>query len=680
MSLKSSARIKKRRSEAAAATYPVPSTPAQTVNNGSATTANPVSTTINPGNGAPNPCQNSAKKHSFVGRNPNFDTDETKLLIQLWGDPKLQRTLITTHKKHAVICQLAAKMQEYGYHRSPEEITTRIKNLKCFYNRLKKDKECGGQSTDSEPSWKHFAEMDAIMTRPIFSVRPNEVPAPSLKYQLEQALEEHAERRKRRLENGEELSESDNEEDDMLLSALVSKNKDTGSRKELEAGCLEADTDMNEESFSKRRKVSADVEVDIGEALTSSCIKSEPAQEVETAPATSTIEPEPEEDDDCMLLPQPKEEPIDVDAADDPPTEKSSSSNTTSTLADMLQRNKPSNLLPFTGANVIIPASITTTTAGISSTTQSSTTTPGKLQGGKISLVPTNFLMQSKLPAAAGPSPMANAKGSAPQIQLLQSAINQGARLMISGSAAAPAQPSNAGLVATAPGGVKFVLVNAEQAKAAAAAAAVGKSTASLPLSNAQAQVQAAVQQQQQKLQHSLQQEQHLQHQQHIQLEKEESRRVHEKAREDLQTKRHMTTMRILLRQLLNSQNEANEIQHNRLSLERERLDWEKSMGERLLNLLPSLIQPAPVASPCSTAQRLQPPKLLFTTALPMGNGTVTMPHILTSNSLPKVVTTSSCNSGVAVAGSGVGLVASVATKPVDNDVQLVTPKQEKEV
>jgi len=62
-----------------------------------------------------------------------------------------------------------------------------------------------------------------------------------------------------------------------------------------------------------------------------------------------------------------------------------------------------------------------------------------------------------------------------------------------------------------------------------------------------------------------------------------------------------------------------------------------------------------------------------------MGNGTVTMPHILTSNSLPKVITTTSCNSGVAVAGSGGGLIASVTTKPVDNDVQLVTPKQEKE-
>ncbi|KAH8232935.1 hypothetical protein KR026_002003 [Drosophila bipectinata] len=674
MSLKSSARIKKRRSEAAAANYATatttttaPSPASAMAGSGCGSASANSSTTTNNSNSNSNPCPSSGKKHTFVGRNPNFDTDETKLLIQLWGDPKLQRTLITTHKKHAVICQLAAKMQEYGYHRSPEEITTRIKNLKCFYNRLKKDKECGALSADAEPSWKHFAEMDAIMTRPIFSVRPNEVPAPSLKYQLEQALEEHAERRKRRLENGEELSESDNEEDDMLLSALVSKNKESTSKKELEAGCLESDRDVNDESFAKRRKFSDDVDVDIGEAL----IKAEPTPEVEAAPPTA-VDPEPEEDDDCLLLPLPKEEPIDVDAADDSPNEKSSSPSSSSTLAEMLQRNKTTgNVLPITGANVIIPSGITTHAASSSSTTQNSNTAAGnKLQAGKISLVPTNFLMQSKLPPVAGPSPNPVAKGAAPQLQLLQNAITQGARLMISGS---PATPTQQPVVATAPGGVKFVLVNAEQAKAAAAAAAVGKSTASLPLATAQAQAQAVAQQHQQKLQQSLHQEQ-IHHQQ-IQHEKEESRRAQEKAREDQQSKRHMTTMRILLRQLLNAQNEANEIQHNRLSLERERLDWEKSIGERVLNLLPSLLQPAAApATPSSAAQRLQPPKLLFTTALPMANGTVSMPHILTSNSLPKVITTTSSVSG----GSGL-VTACVAPKPVDNDVQLVTPKQEKE-
>ncbi|XP_017149092.2 AF4/FMR2 family member 4 [Drosophila miranda] len=710
MSLKSSARIKKRRSDAAAATLSTGA--AAATGNGSGSGNGTASGNANGsgsgnsngngnGNGSTVPpstsnynCNQSLcssekhKKHSYAGRNPNFDTDETKLLIQLWGDPKLQRTLITTHKKHAVICLLAAKMQEYGYHRSPEEITTRIKNLKCFYNRLKKDKECGATS-DSEPSWKHFAEMDAIMTRPIFSVRPNEVPAPSLKYQLEQALEEHAEQRSRRLANGEELSESDKEEDDMLLSSLVSKGKEDTPRKEVEAACLGVDPDLNEPTLdaiaSKRRKRSTEPDVDIGQSvLASPSIKTEPGHEPGPAPVAPPVESEQEnDDDDCMLLPQTKEEPIDVDAGDDSPSEKSPSP-VISTLANILQRPRnPGNLMSYATGNVIISASGTTSTS-CSVPIQSTSTlcsNAGMLQPGKISLVPTNFLMQSKLPATVGPSPVP-ANGSAPQLQLLQSAINQGARLMISGSASAPAQSSNAGLVATAPGGVKFVLVNPEQAKAAAAVAAVGKSAATLPLATAQAQAIAQQQQQQhqqqqhqqqqqqqQKLQQqNLQQEQQLQQRQQrqkekrIQQEKDENRR--ERQREESQSRRHMTTMRILLRQLLNSQNEANEIQHNRLSLERERLDWERSMGDRLLSLLPNLVQPAPVATPSTTAQRLQPPKLLFTTALPK---VITAP-----SSTPVNCSTSS--SSTAIVGGG------PAPKPAaDGDVQLVTPKQEKE-
>lgn len=174
-----------------------------------------------------------------------------------------------------------------------------------------------------------------------------------------------------------------------------------------------------------------------------------------------------------------------------------------------------------------------------------------------------------------------------------------------------------------------------------------------------------------------------------------------------------MLAMRIMLRQLLNAQNEANEIQHNRLSLERERLDWEKSIGERLLTMLPTLLQPtvataaaaaaaASVVQPgathqspqfivsgtaASAAQRLQPPKLLFTTALPMANGTVSMPHILTPSStlgtsLPKVIGTPVTASSAS--SSATGASASIATKTVDictdiNDVQLITPKLEKD-
>uniref|UniRef100_A0A182QG84 Myb/SANT-like DNA-binding domain-containing protein n=1 Tax=Anopheles farauti TaxID=69004 RepID=A0A182QG84_9DIPT len=98
-------------------------------------------------------------------RNPNFDYDETKLLISLWGDPVVQKTLITTHKKHPVIAELARKMRDHGYNRSTEEINTRIKNLKCFYNRIKKDMAAG---IINQTTWRHYAEMDEIISRPVF--------------------------------------------------------------------------------------------------------------------------------------------------------------------------------------------------------------------------------------------------------------------------------------------------------------------------------------------------------------------------------------------------------------------------------------------------------------------------------------------------------------------------------
>ncbi|XP_055594998.1 rho GTPase-activating protein gacF-like [Uranotaenia lowii] len=97
------------------------------------------------------------KQHS---RNPNFESEETRLLITLWGDPQVQQALATTHKKQPVIAKLANKMKEYGYNRSTEEVNTRIKNLKCVYNRIKKDMETGVVT-----SWKHFEALDKIMTR-----------------------------------------------------------------------------------------------------------------------------------------------------------------------------------------------------------------------------------------------------------------------------------------------------------------------------------------------------------------------------------------------------------------------------------------------------------------------------------------------------------------------------------
>lgn len=94
---------------------------------------------------------------------------------------QVQKTLITTHKKHPVILQLADQMREHGYYRSPDEINTRIKNLKCFYNRIKKDVEMG---IITEPTWKHYKSMEEIVTRPVFG---NRCQQPHLQHLLQQA-------------------------------------------------------------------------------------------------------------------------------------------------------------------------------------------------------------------------------------------------------------------------------------------------------------------------------------------------------------------------------------------------------------------------------------------------------------------------------------------------------------
>lgn len=64
-----------------------------------------------------------------------------------------------------MIAKIAESMRSYGYMRSTEEINTRIKNLKCLYNRIKKDLDSG---LLNEPSWKHFHAMDEILSRPVF--------------------------------------------------------------------------------------------------------------------------------------------------------------------------------------------------------------------------------------------------------------------------------------------------------------------------------------------------------------------------------------------------------------------------------------------------------------------------------------------------------------------------------
>uniref|UniRef100_A0A1A9WC96 Myb/SANT-like DNA-binding domain-containing protein n=1 Tax=Glossina brevipalpis TaxID=37001 RepID=A0A1A9WC96_9MUSC len=585
------------------------------------------------------------KNNIALGRNPNFDTDETKILIQLWGDPKVQRQLITTHKKYSVIVELSAKMEEYGYFRTPEEITTRIKNLKCIYNRLKKEVESG---ECSQPSWRHYADMDAVMSRPIFSVRPNEVPAPSIKFQIEQELERRKERKRKILEEGGIVSESDDEDiidvlafseppakriqktnnsktvdginlndeegDNEILRVEVEKNKNVNLSKNADTV---NDKSVDEEFFIK---MEIDTEEFISDKISNENSSSNKNANVKKAVIMQNNSEKPRTDqnfkttelketsgkshgnsnknkdsgDDILLVP--KVEPIDVDAEDEIP--KTCLKNIPTSLACSIAANSicsSASLIPMT--------TITNATTTIAKNASS--------QPGKISLVPTNFLMQ----------PSVSTVSSQPQIRLLPNASGQLQPHLVLSTPATPssvnAGSNNTGIVTTGPGGMKLLLVNTEQ-----------------------------------------------------------------------------SSVRLLISKLITAQKTNNDLQKQRLAVERERLEFEKSTVEKFFQLFGQHMQqqsqlqqqvniqqqlqqqhithtPQQVLTTSATLQNGQTPtqlrinpKVLFTTAVPSATATLLTSNVLTTNARSNFNTI-------------VTPIQQQQHSIQNNDVQLVTPKLE---
>lgn len=147
-----------------------------------------------------------------------------------YSPKQVQKTLITSHKKHPVIVQLAEQMREHGYIRSPDEINTRIKNLKCFYNRIKKDIDTG---IVTEPTWKHYKTMEEIVTRPVFG---NRLQQPHLQHLLQQADDQNA------LENcspnDSDMADEEESTDSVRPEDLLSMQEDDEADMDFDNGSL----------------------------------------------------------------------------------------------------------------------------------------------------------------------------------------------------------------------------------------------------------------------------------------------------------------------------------------------------------------------------------------------------------------------------------------------------------
>ncbi|XP_075163543.1 uncharacterized protein LOC142236167 [Haematobia irritans] len=511
-----------------------------------------------------------SKRSCPIYRNPNFDTDETKLLIQLWGDPKVQRELITTHKKHVVISQLSAKMEEYGYYRSPEEITTRIKNMKCFYNRLKKEMEV---NKNLDPSWRHYADMDAIMTRPIFSVRPNEVPAPSLKYLMEQEEEKRKERKRKAEEEGIDVSDSDDDIDDVLAMPGARRRSSKSSDNGVIEPHAEIELEVDDVTF-------AAIENGGGQTEKSDIAKSHKANDDVTIKMEIGSEEFPAEtesngngkdiasdDNDCELL-IPKVEPIEVDDDSqdkvDPANLGNSKSNpTTSNLLGVLNQSDKSQTAPL----ISLQKFSMPPTSGIATVT-TSTSTP--VTPSKISVVSPTILM----PPSGQTSKGNNLQGA------MQMRVGGNLQALLAGSRST---------VSTA-NGMKFILVNTTDSRGATVATAVPTAlTAQSPPQQCVVKtVQQTQQIQDQQKQQQPQSQPNQSKAQHRSMHKTINQTPLSKKRlldsmpdRETMRRRELCAIKSTLQKLLKAKEDSNEMQSQRLALERERLQFDRTIAQK---------------------------------------------------------------------------------------------------
>lgn len=93
-------------------------------------------------------------------RRENFDFNETKLLLKLWGEPKMQENMRNNYLKTPFIEEIAGKLKKYGYNRSTKEVETRLRTMKCSYTRIRKDLDAGWIR---KPTWKYYNDVHAIL-------------------------------------------------------------------------------------------------------------------------------------------------------------------------------------------------------------------------------------------------------------------------------------------------------------------------------------------------------------------------------------------------------------------------------------------------------------------------------------------------------------------------------------
>ena len=92
----------------------------------------------------------------------NWDNNEVKALISIWGGEDVKACLENTSKDAKTYRRIAQELSELGFDRNPNQVKDKMKSIKKAY---KACKDCNSRSGSGRVTLPFFDELDAILGR-----------------------------------------------------------------------------------------------------------------------------------------------------------------------------------------------------------------------------------------------------------------------------------------------------------------------------------------------------------------------------------------------------------------------------------------------------------------------------------------------------------------------------------
>ncbi|XP_078701716.1 myb/SANT-like DNA-binding domain-containing protein 7 [Branchiostoma floridae x Branchiostoma belcheri] len=87
--------------------------------------------------------------------------NETRLLIEIFGDDRIQAKLQGSRRNAYVFDEMTEKLKEHGVFKTGEQCRTKMKNLRALYKGAKDNNSRSGSAVDMSP---FYDELDRLFT------------------------------------------------------------------------------------------------------------------------------------------------------------------------------------------------------------------------------------------------------------------------------------------------------------------------------------------------------------------------------------------------------------------------------------------------------------------------------------------------------------------------------------